>query len=716
MENIPSTNIPLIIKNNIEQFDSEYTDKEVLQNFQYVIKEYILGSDNRGLLVFHSPGTGKSILASSIIDNIRKHDIKRKIVILLSKSLKSNFERNIRKFMKMNPDNADFEKKESYIDEVIDKFKFISLNASNMFTQISKVTKSKEEIEFEKQWELFNENSTEDFLENSLLIIDEFHNLSNSITNGSSNAVKLYNTIMNTKNIKMLFLTGTPIINNPFELVPTFNMLKGYIRYNLNGKIMKTTLFPENESDFRNFFIDKEDGVFKIKNKNKFQNRIFGMVSYYGDFYFGEKLKEGFPEQKNLIIEKIPMSMTQFSRYEEARDIEIKEEATKFKKGVQNEYFSVKEDSGPQSSYRIRSRQISNFCIPEYALTFKKSRTVVTKHIENIKESDLKNLNRFSPKFEKIMNNIKTHENQLGVVYSEFVSGEGLKLFTMVLEANEKYIYWEKNTSTIDINEYDIPKNIKKEKDKEKNAKNRTYALITGDIVFSERQHILNVFNSKDNIQGDIISLLLISKSGAEGLNLKNVRHIHIMEPFWNYARIEQVIARGVRFHSHTLLDKKDQNVQPYIYISTYPTSFNKKMIKERTTDEELWHASLVGKKLINDFELSMIETSIDCSINYEKLPEDIKEKFKCKLCSPNNDPLYGTDLFQDIDSPDPCQEISSVNIDTHEIKLDDIEYRYSKKNDIIKIYEYNKDIGAYIPMLKNNPKYADILKKLLKI
>ena len=34
---------------------------------------------------------------------------------------------------------------------------------------------------------------------------------------------------MGTKNIKLLFLTGTPIVNGPFDIVPLFNMLKGFI-------------------------------------------------------------------------------------------------------------------------------------------------------------------------------------------------------------------------------------------------------------------------------------------------------------------------------------------------------------------------------------------------------------------------------------------------------------------------------------------------------
>ncbi len=64
-------------------------------------------------------------------------------------------------------------------------------------------------------------------LENSLVIIDESHNFSNSVTNGSKNAVKLYELLMNTKNVKIIFLTATPIINEPFELTPIFNLING---------------------------------------------------------------------------------------------------------------------------------------------------------------------------------------------------------------------------------------------------------------------------------------------------------------------------------------------------------------------------------------------------------------------------------------------------------------------------------------------------------
>ena len=32
----------------------------------------------------------------------------------------------------------------------------------------------------------------------------------------------------------------------------------------------------------------------------------------------------------------------------------------------------------------------------------------------------------------------------------------------------------------------------------------------------------------------------MISSAGTEGLDLKNIRQIHIMEPYWNEIRIKQ--------------------------------------------------------------------------------------------------------------------------------------------------------------------------------
>jgi len=717
MSKIPTTNFTLEIKNAIEKISDTYDSKNYLEKFQYDVKEYIAKSDTRGLLLYHKVGTGKSITSASIAEYYRVHDKNRKIIVLLSKSLQENFKGNIRKYMFNNKESGPSNK--DYINDTIEKhYKFISLNSNNMYSTISNINKSSEGQEFEKHLGKLNEyiGGNRSFLENSILIIDEVHNLSISIKNGSKNAIQLYNTIMKTKNIKLVFLSGTPIVNTPFELVPLFNMLKGFIYYN-NAKY---TLFPESNDEFRNFFVDKETN--KIKNKNIFQNRIVGLISYYGDFY-SEGIKEGFPDEKPLIIERIPMSQPQFAKYQEARNLEEKEASNKFMSNTKSESFGIKTDSSP-SSYRVRTRQLSNYLVPYYAIKYEQdpkttNKILTKKNIYEITTSDLKELDKFSPKFEAIIKNIKKYPNTLSYVFSEFVNGEGIKLFARVLEARENYVYWHNGPAFNDDENADAGFDLVAAKSPNKRSKtktSKTYAIISGEVPFIERNNILKTFNSKKNITGDLISLLLISESGAEGLTFKNIRSMHITEPGWNYALIEQLIARGSRFGSHTELPKDKQNIQPYIYISTYPleTNPNDDSLQSRTTDEELLYLSLTGKELRDQFLMALIESSIDCSINRDKLSPELREKFTCHLCIPNDKPLYYPDLNVSIKTNN-CSHIEEEEIAVKKIAMNGVNYYYTKTGNNVKVYEFDDSIGHYIDMKKSNPIYSDIVIKVLK-
>ena len=75
------------------------------------------------------------------------------------------------------------------------------------------------------------------------------------------------------------------------------------------------------------------------------------------------------------------------------------------------------------------------------------------------------------------------------------------------------------------------------------------------------------------NVRGEYIQVIMISSAGAEGISLKCVRQVHIMEPFWNYIRIDQVFGRAIRMKSHIneLLPKDERNVEQYLYLSTLP-------------------------------------------------------------------------------------------------------------------------------------------------
>ena len=696
-----STNFPIGIRNNmLEISKNEYNTKDYLKYHQFIVEKYLINNtSSRGLLLFHEMGMGKSITAAAIAEYYREHDSDRKIIILLPKSLQSNFEKNIEKFI---------DEKKGDINN-INKYKFISLNASNMFTQIGRSDKNKEDIEIENQLKEFTDVvEKDDFLENSLLIIDEFHNFSNAVTNGSYNAMRLYDTIMKTKDIKLLFLSGTPIINAPFELVPTFNMLKGHILYDNTNM----TLFPELQREFDSFFVDKPNH--KIKNAEKFKNRIFGMCSYYGNMYFGKTTKDGFPQEYIIKVEKVHMSAEQYSSYSMARDFEIEESS---KKGFKEKVDRFTSKSSVSKSYRVKSRQISNYLIPEYALgppIGKKSRI---KYIDKISDSDLLKLDVFSPKFKKILYNINKHKNQLGLLYSEFVSGEGIAIFAKLLDLSG-YKCFNKNIKLKDdLDTFGISGGKPTATNSTKSYK--YYALITGDISFDDRSNILKKFNDEKNKTGSKIALLLISKTGAEGLDLKNVRHVHLMEPYWNYARLSQIIARAVRFESHKDLGIKFRNVQPYIYLSDYPVDFNNtKKKRESTTDIDLYMESIKNKKIINDFYLALAEASIDCSVHSPSFQDSVKEKIKCKLCSPNNKQLYHPMLSKQMLLSDPCDELKSNDIKVHSLSIPgrSDKYFYSRINNNIQIYKYDDTIKGYIIMDPSDILYSDIMKKLLKI
>jgi hypothetical protein len=701
-----STNFPLSLKNNLASL--KYDKKEYLRYHQFIAHKYMINNKAaRGLLMFHEMGWGKSILAMALAEYYREHDPKRKIVVLLAKSLQKNMKKNIKKYIQNTM--TDEKLSDEAIDKIIEtKYKFVSLNASNMFTQMTRLDKTQEELDFEKKLKEFADiTQKDDFLENSLLIIDEFHNLSNAITNGSTNAIKLYDSIMKAKDIKLLFLTGTPFVNHPFEIVPTFNMLKGLItigRDNSRSDIT-TTLFPETKKDFDLHFVDRK--TYRIKNVDRFQNRIVGLCSYYGSIYFGDKVQEGFPKEFPLKLERVPMSIEQFARYDAARDLE-KEEA--LRKGTRQsaERFSAK--GSASSSYRIKTRQISNFMIPEHALGPVNGQKSRKKFIDKISKSDINNLRVYSPKMSRVWDNICKHKKQLGVVYSEFVTGEGLAVFSLILEANG-YTSWAlTKKSKADLDVFGLPNS-------KSSGSGKMYAVISGEVDAETRDKIVEDFNHEKNADGSRIHILLISKTGAEGLDLKRVRHMHIMEPFWNYARIGQVIARAARYLSHVSLPKKEQDVQPYIYLSDYPKDYKKKKV-EYTTDVDLFHSSLNNKKLIEQFCIALAESSIDCTSHHPNMDKKTRDRIKCKMCTPNNKPLYHPILSKDMQLPDPCTKIVEQKVKAQEIQVDGIDekFYYTTEGKSHTIYKFDKQIGGYTVMNSDDPYHASILRKILKL
>ena len=675
LPNRNSTDYPLSLLNFLDKV--KHNESDILQYHQKIVKHYFTTNPNhRGLLVFHGTGTGKTMLSVSIADEMKED---RNVIILSAKSLAHNFQKEIKKYMRLQNKPPD------EITKITNsKYKFISSNAGNMLKQLSRIGKNVEELEFEKTLEVFTNKIN---LEGVLLIVDEAQNFFNGIVNGSRNATGLYKAIMDATDIKIVFLSATPIINDPFEIVPMFNMLHG------------SRLLPEDYDDFYNYYINTDKLV--IKNKEKFKNRIFGLVSYMGDWWKtggitnrNETIKrKNFPDQKPTVVEYIPMSTQQFAGYSHARDLEsqVRQKKTVTKENLQ------KPKTDPSSTYRVASRQISNFLLPDTIKVKKLHEKGFTKHINRLTKEHLDNLDIYSPKMKKMVENISKHIG-LCVVYSSFVSGEGLKIFSMVLE-NLGWVEFKKN--------------------KQKQANEKSFVFITGQVSAEERADIISVFNSKLNKDGQEIDLMLLSGAGAEGLDLRNVMSIHIMEPYWNYGRKQQIIARAVRYLSHTDYENpEDRVVQPYIYLSDYPSQFVFKPTKtkkkpEKTTDVHLYSKSIKSKLLIDRMYAVMIESSIDCSIHIKKSPEEVQKKIKCLLCKPTGDKLYHYDNNVDLKMKNPCSPPEKTQIKAKEIIYNGSTYYYTNTGDVINIYEYKKNVDAYIEVDREHPDYEQLIEEL---
>jgi hypothetical protein len=140
------------------------------------------------------------------------------------------------------------------------------------------------------------------------------------------------------------------------------------------------------------------------------------------------------------------------------------------------------------------------------------------------------------------------------------------------------------------------------------------YLIITGESAFSPNNiEDIKYLNQPKNNSGEFVKVVLISKAAAEGIDFKNIRQIHVMEPWFNMNRIEQIIGRGVRNLSHCSLPFEKRNVEIFLHatILTPDTGTSKE-----TTD--LYIYRLAEKKAVKIGNISRLlkETAIDCILN----------------------------------------------------------------------------------------------------
>jgi len=256
---------------------------------------------------------------------------------------------------------------------------------------------------------------------------------------------------------------------------------------------------------------------------------------------------------------------------------------------------------------------------------------------------DQDQLSHFSGKIHDICECIQKSHG-IVMIYSRFIDG-GLVPMALALE-KRGFSRFRKNESC---------KSQSMWRDGEKNT-NLQYIMICGSNVYSpEKESDIQAACHDLNANGDRIRVILISESAAEGLDFKNVRQIHIMDPWYNMNRMEQIIGRGVRNGSHCALPFRRRNTEIYLHCAVFP----EEQAAEETVDGYLYRLAERKAKRIGQVTRLLKETSVDAVLNraqYRYTVKGFNQTVELELPS-NSGPNAGVISYEigDRDYTDIC-------------------------------------------------------------
>lgn len=230
-------------------------------------------------------------------------------------------------------------------------------------------------------------------------------------------------------------------------------------------------------------------------------------------------------------------------------------------------------------------RNVSNFSTHKKSYKFDKS---------NFNSEELKkDIHYISPKMEKLLEHIDKLDNEdfkkdkhyyKHIIYCDLKSSMyGSKMIASSLIANGY------------INVYN--KQLKLNSDLEKNNKN--FALLSSLTVYNKpfpvklRKKIIEIFNRRpDNIYGDNIRFLLIDQGYKEGIDVFDVKYLHIFDDLFTENEQKQVIGRGTRF-----CGQKGLNFEPNIgwtlNVFRYKLKINEKRLKDKYNENDFFNLIL---------------------------------------------------------------------------------------------------------------------------
>ena len=495
-----------------------------------------------------------------------------------------------------------------------------------------------------------------------LLIIDEVHNIRISDDNKDKRvAQQLFKLVSEVNNLRLLLLSATPLYNTYKEIIWLMNIM------NLNDNRSITYIKD----------IFDKDGTFKIDSDGKelgkklLKEKLIGYVSYVrGDnpYSFPYRIwPYDFNRQKNINLSKYPtmqidgksiqigiqhlsIYMNSISEYQQTgynlilnklrKNENLEEELRKvdetgslgyvqLQRPIEalnivypNESIDILIASGDNDS--IQEREISDFVGKNGLLnvmTLKESFTPPIKSDFEYKDLNSygrifsrENIGKYSNKIKNICDSVINSDGII-LIYSQYLDG-GLIPVALALEemgftryGDTPSLFKSKPIDNLDLATYTNTSGY--------NTKPAKYTMIVGDTrltLKANKNNDLKALMGSKNKNGEIIKVVLISQAGSEGIDFKNIRQIHVLEPWYNLSRIEQIIGRGVRNCSHKELDFVKRNVQIFLHGSQVEDE------NEEAADLYIYRLAELKAIKIGVINRMLKEIAIDCILNKEQL------------------------------------------------------------------------------------------------
>jgi len=740
-----------------KEFDYKYDSREkscedsffTLAPHQEFVKRFIsYNSYYNGLLLYHGLGSGKTCSAIGITEETRKY-IKyspnfKPIIIVASSNVQSNFKLQLFDENKLKKIQGQWVINGCLGSALLDEIGLSQVNNLDKETIVKKIKKLirkyyvfKGYVEFANIISKYSKNieKLKIEFEDRMIVIDEIHNI-RTITDGKTKsemqkvAQNLEYLVSKIKYMKLIFLTGTPMFNGAEEIIFMLNIL------NLNDKqkqIKKNKIFKLDgtfQKDGEELLISMANGYISyVRGENPYtfphlippqifdENHSLIIQKKYPNILFNNNKLEENIEHLDLYLSKL--NQTQLDIYKEiiktlnktkgkTNNLNYTETLIPLQTlnisypndiiGDNNDSVEVEEDikDKPNGINDIMLWKLSGKPKVMHSFTYKNETNQIFKK---------DNIGRYSTKIKTILNHIEDPNGKTSdgiiLIYSQWIYYGVLPMALALEELG--YSRFGSKTQNLINNE----------------KKNYSYSIICGNKEISPDINEEIEALTNNNTNGERVKIVIISQSGTEGIDLKNIRQVHILEPWYNMNRIEQVIGRARRNCSHKELPLNKRNVQIFLHC-VEPIETSKGFMEP--IDMYLYRLGENKNKMIGKVSKILKQVSVDCLLNenqksFSKLEKNINLKLSNgKLI--NNFAIKDKPYTNICDYQETCEYVcinkdlqkdDSIDISTYNYKHitnDQIMYSLKLKFKERHIYvdkELKKHINALYPFMKDD-------------